>query len=366
MVQAECDLLRSAGHEVYQHQVENPTNPGAALTRLAFSGWNPAAAAKVVELARTIRPDIAHVHNTWFSLSPSVLHGLARQGIPVVLTVHNYRLLCANALLFRDGHPCEDCVGSHPWHGVRHRCYRGSAIQSAVVAGGIAIHQAIGTWERRPDHFFALTEFARQKLVAGGLPATKITVKPNFVPDPGPRPEPPSRSSVVVFVGRLSQEKGLSVVLEAWARARPSDLELLVIGDGPERASLEAAAPVGVRFLGQLQPPEVKSWMQEARALVFPSIWYEAQPMVLLEALANGLPVLGSRLGGTAETIGRLGNDWLVAPGDTDAWAAALARLDHDRVDSASLLARRIYSVAFSPSVGLDLLEKGYRRVIGR
>ena len=209
------------------------------------SPWNPAAARRLRAAARRARPDVAHVHNTWFALTPSVVAALDGIVVPVVVTLHNYRLLCANASLFRDGRPCQDCVGTHPWHGVQHRCYRGSAVSSTAVAATIAVNRALGTWERHVRLFLALNDFARDRFVAGGLPADRVWVKPNSVGDPGPRAGPPSRSRTVLVAGRLTPEKGVGVLLEAWRRLAPADLELVIAGDGPMRAELERAAPGG-------------------------------------------------------------------------------------------------------------------------
>jgi glycosyltransferase involved in cell wall biosynthesis len=197
-----------------------------------MSAWNPLAARDLRKLAERVRPDIAHVHNTWYALSPSVLSALTAAAVPVVMTLHNYRLLCANGYLFRDGHACEDCVGSHPWHGVRHRCYRGSLIASTPAAGTIALHRALGTWSRHVRLFLALSEFARTRFIRGGLPADKVHVKPNFVSDPGPRPSPPSQSRSVLYVGRLETDKGVQTVLDAWDAWDAPEFELVLVGDG--------------------------------------------------------------------------------------------------------------------------------------
>jgi hypothetical protein len=148
VVRNEGELLAAAGHEVVVHMVRNPSTAVRTGASLALSVWNPLAAREVRNLAERVRPDIAHLHNTWYSLSPSVLAALAAAAVPVVMTLHNYRLLCVNANLFRDGHVCEDCVGSHPWHGVRHRCYRGSLVASTPAAATIALHRPLGTWNR--------------------------------------------------------------------------------------------------------------------------------------------------------------------------------------------------------------------------
>jgi glycosyltransferase involved in cell wall biosynthesis len=361
VVRAEAELLTRAGHEVITHAVDNPTGVVSTAASLAVSSWNPAAAAAMRSAARRVRPDVAHVHNTWYALSASTVAALDAAGVPVVMTLHNYRLLCANALLFRDGRPCEDCVGTNPWHGIRHRCYRGSLVASAAAAGSIAVNRALQTWDRHVRLFLALNEFTREQYIEGGFPARKIRVKPNFVADPGPRERPPSSSRTVLFVGRLSPEKGLEVLLDAWRIADEERLELVVVGDGPLRAELERTAPPSARFTGRVPPGEVKRLMLRSRALVFPSICYEGQPMVVLQALASGLPVLASNLGGNPSLLAPAGERWFAAPADPLAWARGLrALLDDAEVDRVGARLRQLYESRFSERIGRRLLEDAY------
>jgi glycosyltransferase involved in cell wall biosynthesis len=365
VVRAEGELLAAAGHEVVVHLARNPSSALRTGASLAMSAWNPLAARQLHDLARRERPDVAHVHNTWFSLSPSVLTALAAAAVPVVMTLHNYRLLCANANLFRDGHVCEDCVGSHPWHGVRHRCYRGSLVASIPAAGTIELHRALGTWNRHVRLFLALNEFARTRFIRGGLPADKVHVKPNFVSDPGSRPSPPSRSRTVLFVGRLESEKGVETLLDAWDAWGSSGYELVLIGDGRLRPALQRRARPGIRLTGSLPREAVLAWMLRSRALVFPSVLYEGQPLAVVEAFGCGLPVLASGLGGNVELFRGWGEDWLVAPGQQVAWTEALRRLeDADRVDQSGVDARRLYERCFSEQTARRLLEEAYRTTL--
>jgi glycosyltransferase involved in cell wall biosynthesis len=365
VVRAEAALLDQAGHEVLSYVVDNPVGPLDTAVALAMSPWNPTAALKLRETASRLRPDVAHVHNTWYSLSPSVIAALDGLRIPVVMTLHNYRLLCVNGMLFRDGRVCEDCVGSHPWHGVQHRCYRRSAAASIPAAMTIALNRRRHTWDRQVQLFLTMTEFSRQRFIAGGLPPDRILVKPHFVADPGPRPAPPSASSTILFVGRLSREKGLDILLDALSATATQNLELIVVGDGPERLALERRAGPIVRFTGRLDSEKVRRLMLTARALVFPSQWYETFGMSIIEAMAAGLPVLASDLGGTAEVIGPR-SGWLVPASDRAEWITALRGLcDGPTVDAAGRAARQRWQQRFSPTAGLSVLQDAYTIACG-
>ena len=358
VVDAEASLLRQAGHDVLTHTATNPMDWQQAALKFAVAPWNRHAAERVVEVAQRFQPDIAHVHNTWFTLTPASVAALHPLGVPVVMTLHNYRLICANSYLFRDGGPCEKCVGSHPWHGVRHRCYNHSAMASAQAAWTIASSHRRGTWQHDVDLFFALSRFARDRFVAGGLPANRIDIKPHFVADPGPRRQPPSASRQLVYVGRLAPEKGVDVLIDAIDRL--DGLELAVIGDGDERTKLKRRAGPRVRFLGHLPPAQVRHAMLQARALAFPSLSYETFGLVMVEAMAAGLPVLASNLGGSPDLV-RPEVGELVAPGDVDAWVTALRGLNDTRVDEQGANARQQWEKRFSPAAALPALEEGYR-----
>jgi len=362
VVARERELLTSAGHEVLQYQVENPLGAIGAASTLLMSAWNPVSARSVKQITAEFQPDVAHIHNTWWVLSASVVAALG--SIPTVVTLHNYRLLCANAQLFRDGHPCEDCVGRGPWRGVQHRCYRRSFPASTLAAAAISIPRRLDVW-RNVDLFLALTDFAEGRFVAGGIPEEKLVVKPNFVDDPGPRPVSPSESRTVLFAGRLSKEKGIDVLLDAWREASPEGLELVLVGDGPLRAGHESSAPSGVRFVGRVPRDEIGELMLAARALVFPSISYEGQPMVLLEGLAAGLPIFASDIGGVSETVGSGGSASLVRPGDRSAWADSIRRLADDSwVNGAGRRSRSVFESRYSAEHALNALMTAYEVAI--
>ena len=362
---AEAGLLRDSGHTVIEHHVSNPSGGVAAAATLATAPWNPASARAMRRAIRESAPDVAHVHNTWFTLSPSVFGALSGAGVPVVMSVHNHRLVCVNANLFREGRPCRDCVGRSPWPGVKHRCYHDSSVQSAAVAATISFNRARGTWVKAVDRFITPSHGLRETLVTAGLPAERIVVRPHAVADSGPRPQPPSASSTVLYVGRISEEKGLPVLLDAWAAARPRGLELVVAGDGPERPALERRGIEGVRFTGWLASESIRELMHTARVLAFPSVCYEVFPATIVEAMCAGLPVLASAHGGPAEIVGAIGNEWLAAPGDVASWAARLAQLSgDDGIDAAGARGREIYAAQYAPERGVASLLDVYRTAI--
>jgi glycosyltransferase involved in cell wall biosynthesis len=363
---AEAALLTEAGHDVDVLRVHNPEDRLSAARAFVAAPYNFAQERAMRARVRSFAPDLAHVHNTWFALSPSVFRALRTERVPTVMTLQNFRPLCAEAKLFRDGGLCTDCVGTHPWRGVRYACYRGSVPASIVAATTIALHRKLGTWDKI-DRFFAPSESVKTVFVEGGFPGEKIVVKPNVVRDPGPRALPPSESPTVLYAGRLSPEKGLALLLEAWREAAPTipELELVIVGDGPQREALERAAPERVRFHGYVEPEALVPIMLAARALVFPTQWPENFGRTIVEAMAAGLPVLASDIGTPAELVGRLGPDWLVLPSSRPEWVTGLTRLaDSTRVDGAGRRARELFERDYNFDVGLRALLDVYRKMI--
>lgn len=365
IAQTEADLLEADGHAVDRFLVTNPTHGPSAVATLLRAPRNVSAAEAVARRARHWQPDVAHVHNTWFSLTPEVFHRLHDLGVPVVMTLQNYRLLCANAQLFRDGRVCTDCVGRGPWAGVAHRCYRGSVSESALAAATIGLARVRGSFDL-VDRFLAPSEFVRQVFVGAGFDPDQVVTRHNVIDDPGPRPSRPSDSTTVVYAGRLSAEKGLTTLLKGWVRSGLAGrgYTLRVIGDGPLRAELEAAGAAGVQFAGWVASEQLRAEMLAARALVFPSEWYENFGRVIIEALAAGLPVLASDIASPAEIVEPLGPGWLAPPGDADGWAQALARLaDPTTVDDGGDRARSAYDERFTLAQGLQSLLAVYKDV---
>jgi glycosyltransferase involved in cell wall biosynthesis len=364
VVAAEADLLRSAGHRVTLFEEHN-RGGGTGALQLAAAPWNSRSARRLASSVAAEKPDVAHLHNTWFAMSGSVVSRLGTLDVPTVMTLHNYRLTCSNALLLRNGKPCELCVEGSPLQAIRHGCYR-SRPESTVAAVAITLHRRLGTWTKNVDVFLALTDFMKDIMVRAGLPADKIAVKPNFTADPGPRIQPADESDLVVFVGRLSEEKGAHQLIEAWTAAPPTDLRLMVVGDGPLRKQLEAIAPPSVEFAGQLPHADIPKLLRSARAMAFPSTWYEGLPMTIVEAFASGLPVLANDIGAMASVVMPLGEDWLVptiGESSDNPWHDALNRLtDSTAIRHASTRARMSYETTYTPRANLASLETVYRR----
>ncbi len=326
--EAEIQLLRNAGHQVDEYSETNDRIASLSKVQVASKTvWSDEAYHAVKQQLMQHAYDVMHVQNFFPLISPSVYYAAREQGVPVVQTLHNYRLLCPNALFFRDGQVCEDCLGKAiPYPGVVHRCYRESRTASAGVVAMLAFHRAKRTWLEQVDRYIALTEFARQKFIEGGLPAHKILVKPNFVnPDPGIGT---GQGGYALYVGRLSVEKGLDTLLAAWEQL-PQPLPLKIVGDGPLAAQVTEATQrlPHVTWLGRRPMAEVHALMGDAMFLVFPSKWYETFGRVAIESFAKGTPVIASNIGAIAELVDADRTGLLFEPANSDDLAAKVEAL---------------------------------------
>jgi glycosyltransferase involved in cell wall biosynthesis len=320
--EAEVRLLREHGHRVIEYVENNERVADLGGVRTAIRTlWSMESYRTVEALIRREKPDVTVVHNFFPLVSPSVYYASRRHGVPVVQYIRNYRLFCPAATLFRDGRVCELCLGRPlAMPGIRYRCYHARRSASAVVALMSALHRAMGTWRARVDRYVTLSEFARRKCVEGGLPADRLTVQPNFVhPDSGAGE---GRDGFVLFVGRISPEKGLATLLDAW-RSLETTVRLKIIGDGPEFAGFRARTQgwESVGWAGRRTMAETLDMMGRAAVLVFPSECYETFGRVVIESYSKGTPVIASRLGAVEELVevGRTG--FLFEPGN----AASLA-----------------------------------------
>lgn len=348
----EVRLLREHGHTVVDWLPSVPSSSLTSASRAAASAvWSFSAAAHVRELVRTSRADLVHVHNLYPNLSPSVLRSV---DVPVVMTLHNYRMHCLPGTFLRDGRVCEKCLGASPLPGIRHRCYRSSASASTVMATSLMVHRAAHSFEN-VTRFAAVSHFLGRKHVSAGLPSSRLVVKPNFS-WPTRRRVGPGR--YFLFLGRLTEEKGLRTLIESWRRVRAT---CIIAGEGALREELERIASPNVRFLGSINPHEVDELLRDARALIVPSIWYEGHPRAILEALAAGVPVIASDIGGLPEVVRSDVTGILVPPGDVDALTRAAERLLSDPVSQVfGEGAYESWRSDYTPTSGLHNLEALY------
>lgn len=323
VVEAEIALLRAHGHEVAAYTRSNDDVAAMPQASVALQTlWSSQTGRELAALIQSFQPDVIHAHNTFPLISPSLYWAAAQAGVPVVQTLHNFRLMCLNGLFLREGRVCEDCQGRLPWRGVVRKCYRDSGAASAVLASMLTLHRGLGTYRHKVTRYIALNDFCRNKFIEGGLPAERIVVKPNFVDFAGPAALP---RQGFLFVGRLSVEKGVQTLASAAALLPAARLR--VAGDGPESAVLDGVS--GITRLGSLPGEVVRQEMNSAFALVVPSICHETFGLVIIEAFASGTPVIASRIGALADLVRDGETGLLFEPGNPQdlankmAWALA-------------------------------------------
>ena len=368
VVEREAEMLARRGHAVEQLVVDNDeiTTLGARAQAALRAFYSHASYKRTLGLLRSFRPDIVHVHNFLPNLSPAVFFAANAAAVPVVQTLHNYRLLCANALLFRDGAPCEKCITRRSFlPGIRHACYRGNRAGSAVVGAGMTLHHALGTWRHRVDRYIALTEFAAKKFSATRLPPELFRVKPNFMPDNGTGA---GGGGFALFVGRMTEDKGLQTLISADALGM-LPLPVRIVGDGPFLPQvMRACERPGSRLvaLGHKSSREVQDLMKHAEMLVLPSLSYEGFPLVLVEALSVSLPIIVSRIGGLPELVEDGVSAILYTPGEASELLAAMRYLAAQPLKAAAmrLAARSLYLERYTEAANYDALVSIYGELL--
>lgn len=358
-------LLEQHGHTVFRYEKNNDDIKGVqAVATAAHAIWNYQTYRDIRRLIRKHQIDLVHCTNTFPVISPSVYYACNRERVPVVQSLHNYRLACANAYLLRDGRVCEDCLGrTFGISAVRHGCYRESRLASLAVVALQTVHSLAATWQNRVDQFIALTDFGRDLFVRHGLAKDRLFVKPNFV---DPIPEPGSGAgNYALFVGRLSPEKGIDLLLEAWRDER-TRLPLRIVGDGPMIDAVTSAAESNrlIQVMGKLSPSDVRAQMQGARFLVVPSLWYEGLPRTIVESLAVGTPVVASHLGPLADLVRPEGGGVPFQTGKVDALVNAVNRLaaSHEVSSALRTLARAEFELKYTADVNYKLLMEVYAK----
>ena len=359
---AEGALLENYGHEVRRFIVSN-----RSIDRLSdklLTAWQAPYSGRSrrrmdVHIS-DFKPDLVHVHNFFPILTPSIYDACADARVPVVQTLHNYRLICPQALLLRNGKPFEKCVSGSPYHAVLYGCYRESRLVSLVPARMVSINRRRGTWHDKVTRFIALTKFVKEKFIEGGLPADKIAVKPNFVTDPAAkRGSNLLHREGALFVGRLSAEKGIATLLRAW---RDMTVPLRIIGDGPLAGTVRNCDNQVVKGLGRKAAPEVMEEMKRAAFLILPSESYESFGMVTIEAFATALPIIASRLGTMSVLIDDGVTGLHFQPGDPADLAAKVRWAAENPSDMRRMgeNARRVYEDLYTPEVNYRQLMAIY------
>ena len=363
VVAEEVALLERNNIEVELYSKHNDSIQAMPSAQLAIDTlWSRKSASEVSDIIKRFKPDVIHTHNTFPLISPSLYYAAARQNIPVVQTLHNFRLFCAQAMFMRDGKVCEDCLGKLAWRGVMRGCYHGSKIQSAAVVSMQGLHRILGTYQHKVTRYIALNQFCSDKFIEAGLPKARMRVKPNFIDLPLLENNSSQARQGGLFVGRLSKEKGLATLAEATTIYIQAKID--VIGVGPEEPMLKNNA--NIRLLGWKTPVDIYTRMRSATYLVMPSIWYENFPRTLVEAFACGLPVIASRLGAMAELIDDGLTGLLFEPGNAKDLAEKLQWADNhpDEMIKMGREARWEYDTKYTSIINFKQLMEIYQDAI--
>jgi len=367
VVDQEVALLRGAGHRVgvferRSDDIASRSLPAKAALPLLVP-WNPKVRAELAARLRAERPDVVHVHNVFPLLSPAVLAACADAGVPAVATLHNYTQVCPPGTLQRDGKPCTACVGATPLPAVRHGCYRNSRLATVPLAVSLSVNRR--RWWSGVERFFCISGAQRDVLVAAGLPGERLAVKHNFVPDPAERRTGPGEH--LLFLGRLAEAKGVRLLMAAWdevAAGGGVGVPLVIAGSGPleREVAAWAAGRSDVRYAGLYDPAQCREALARAVAVVAPSTWLEAFGLVVVEAMAAGVPAVAAGHGAFVELVEDGVTGLLHRPGDPASLADRLRRIT--AAPGMGEAARRRYEQGFSPAVGLERLVEGYRSAI--
>ncbi|MFI1016778.1 glycosyltransferase family 4 protein [Streptomyces sp. NPDC020965] len=372
VVDEEVGLLRAAGHrvEVFERRSDDIA-ARSLLGKVAVPllvPWNPAVRTELTARLRSDRPDVVHIHNVFPLLSPAVLAACADAGVPTVATLHNYTQVCPPGTLHRNGRQCTECVGSATsLPAVRHGCYRNSRLATVPLAVSLSINRR--RWWSGVERFFCISAAQRDVLVRAGMPPERLSVKHNFVPDPGARRT--GAGEHLLFLGRLAEAKGVSLLMAAWDEIAADGgvgVPLVIAGAGPleHEVTAWAAGRDDVRYVGLYDPAECRQAVARSVAVLAPSTALETFGLVVAEAMAAGVPAVAARHGAFVELIDDGVTGLLHRPGEPDSLVSCLRRITAEpaRNQEMGQAARRRYEQGFSPAVGLERLVDGYRTAI--
>lgn len=371
VVDQEAAALRAADHTVQLFERHSDDIASRTpLSRVLVAGevlWSSDSRRLLLEHLRRFRPDVVHVHNTFPLLSPSVLSACRAERVPVVVTLHNYRLLCPSGDLFRDGSVCHECVGRPPLPALRHGCYRGSPLATLPLAVGVVAHRR--TWRSSVSAYVFLSNAQRDAFAGYGLPTGRVFVKPNLVPTGATVASEPE--DFVMFAGRLTAAKGVELLMEAWDQfqaAPSSPLRLIVAGSGPleDRVNAWAAARPSVECVGILGRDECSRLLSRARAAVIPSLWEETFGLVAVEAMAAGVPPVAPAHGSFPDIVTHGDDGVLFPPGQASALASIFDEISAEphRFRALGKAAQATHTRRFSPGPNIEQLVGIYRFAI--
>ena len=360
----EIKLLKDKGHEVITFtKFNDDLDDSSFLNKLSIATntiWSNSTYREMRDLIETEKPDIVHFHSIFPQISPSAYKACYDQGIPVIHTLHNYRQICPGALLQRNEKPCELCLHGSILNSLRYRCYRNSLLATSALTGMIVFNRLLGTYNKYVTQYIALTEFAASRMILGGVTEDLLTIKPNFLstePEPGK-----GVGNYAVFVGRLSQEKGLRTLINAWVDI---DMKLKVIGDGPlkeELITLSEKNSKNIEFCGYIDQTKILDIVRDAALQIVPSECYEGFPMVLLEALACGTPVIGSDIGSIGEILVDGVTGLKFEAGNSNALKIAVQSLMSDKglLQSLRTSARHTFDQKYKQDISYNILMNIY------
>ncbi|AYA78080.1 glycosyl transferase [Bacillus sp. Y1] len=310
VVKEEINLLKKNGIKVVEYYISNndiKIDQFMEKVKLGINTiWSHNQYKKMKDIIGREKPDVVHFHNTFPLLSPSVYYACKNMGIPVVQTLHNYRLACPGGMLLREDMVCENCIKGSLLNSIKYGCYRHSRVQTVPLSTMLYTHRVLGTWNNKVDKYIALTHFAKAKFTETGLDSGKIVVKPNFIQKTSKEIALKGKENRIVFVGRISKEKGLHLLLKAWKNVHlESNATLDIIGEGPLREELETmyGHQDSVKFHGRLDTKDVLGYMSKAKYVVVPSLWYEGFPMTIIESYSVNTPVISSNIGSLKEVV---------------------------------------------------------------
>ncbi|MDA3798782.1 MAG: glycosyltransferase family 4 protein [Kiritimatiellae bacterium] len=380
VVKAELELLRSQGEEVITYYKTNDEIHGvlSKLKTAVQTIWNQKTYKEFKKILKKEKPDIVHCHNTFPLISPSIYWACSKEKVPVVQTMHNYRLLCLNAFLFRNNEICEKCIKRRfKLPGIVYKCYKNSFLGSFIVAEMLLFHTITGTWRNKVDKYIALTEFHKCKLIEGGLPREKIVVKTNFTEKVELGELANSDNKYILFVGRLSKEKGCDIAIKAWHKLQSNNdcknIKFFIIGDGPEKDNLinmtkDLKLTNSIDFLEQQPKETVLEKMKNAECIIIPSLWYETFGLTIIEAFAQNCPVIASNIGSMASIINSRKTGILFEKGNSDDLSDKLHSLltDSKRIEEIKLNQTKEFDQKYTSDINYNQLKNIYTSTISK